>query len=192
MKSVDVSSEIEIRISVSESLKNRILSSTSVYHHKDGSWVTEESECLPQNFRGRIMLQAEQLFLSSGFKAQVVRAAGIYGPGRGRLLEMIKQKQLTLPPAASVYQNRIHVKDLARMLLFIAENDFEQQIFNAVDQESSDKREVLSFLSEKLSVKLAEGEPGSVNKRISNGLVTELGFTFDYPTYREGYSEMIP
>ena len=65
-------------------------SSTSVYGQDDGSWVDEASPTLPPRETGRILLEAEAALSGSGRDFSILRLGGIYGPGRTRLLETVR------------------------------------------------------------------------------------------------------
>ncbi|MCS7009528.1 MAG: hypothetical protein NZL93_06290, partial [Chthoniobacterales bacterium] len=60
------------------------VSSTSVYHQTDGSWVEENSTTEPSQESGRVLLETEKLVVGAG--GGVARLAGLYGPGRSVLL----------------------------------------------------------------------------------------------------------
>src|SRR5262245_5856857 len=64
-------------------------SSTAVYGQADGGWVDETSPTVPRTFSGRRVLKGERLVLASRVPAIVLRLAGIYGPGRTRLIERV-------------------------------------------------------------------------------------------------------
>ncbi|RLU10713.1 NAD(P)-dependent oxidoreductase, partial [Pseudomonas prosekii] len=65
------------------------VSSSSVYGQQEGEWVDETSPAVAAGFSGQVMLEAEQVALTSGIAASIVRLTGIYGPGRERLLTQI-------------------------------------------------------------------------------------------------------
>jgi len=58
------------------------ISSTSVYGQNDGEWVDETSECRPESENGKVCLDAEDLLRDRVPDANILRLAGIYGPGR--------------------------------------------------------------------------------------------------------------
>src|SRR5690606_32111952 len=53
------------------------VSSSSVYGQQHGEWVDETSPTDASGFSGKVMLEAEQVALQSGFPASVVRLTGI-------------------------------------------------------------------------------------------------------------------
>lgn len=73
---------------------------------------------------GASKARAEELVESSGLDWEIVRPPAIYGPGDKETLELFKMAKLglvLLPPRGRV--SLIHVDDLARLLLALAERD---------------------------------------------------------------------
>ena len=91
------------------------ISSTGVYGQTDGSWVNEDSPCIPAREGGQICLAAEQRLAAHpvGKRTITLRLAGIYGPGRVPRLETIMSG---IPPQGpeNTYLNLIHVTDAVR------------------------------------------------------------------------------
>src|SRR5690606_24982960 len=90
-------------------------SSTAVYGQDDGSWVDETSPTEPRRFTGRCLLEAEALLAGSGLGFSNVRFAGIYGPGRGRLLSQVLDGSAVFGSEPHI-TNRIHRDDCAGFL----------------------------------------------------------------------------
>ena len=88
------------------------VSSTSVYAQDDGGWVDEDSPTLPARFSGLRLLQAEEIVNSLDCVSSVVRFAGIYGPGRTRLLEQVRAGGSCQDEPVQ-WTNRIHRDDCA-------------------------------------------------------------------------------
>ena len=66
-------------------------SSTSVYGQHDGEWVDETSPTEPVDFRGRRLLEAEQLLATGSLRGRrPVRFGGIYGPRRSGLIDAVR------------------------------------------------------------------------------------------------------
>ena len=68
-------------------------SSTAVYSQYSGEWVDEASPTQPVDFSGARVLDGERLLSRGPFAATVVRLGGIYGPGRARLIDSVRQGQ---------------------------------------------------------------------------------------------------
>jgi nucleoside-diphosphate-sugar epimerase len=173
------------------------VSSSGVYGQQQGEWVDETSSADAQGYSGRIMLQAENLALSSGLPASVVRLTGIYGPGREWLLGQVRQgyRVATEPP---LYGNRIHADDAAGLLAYLLQADALgvalDDCYIGVDDEPAPLHEVVAWLREQLGVSHWAAESTvrrAGSKRCSNARAKALGWTPRYASYREGYSAIL-
>ncbi len=171
------------------------VSSTAVYGQLDGSWVDENSPTEPVGFSGERLLEAETLIQKSGYANTIVRFSGIYGPNRNRLIEQVKQKRAS---ASTHFTNRIHADDCARSLAYLIELDRKseklQAIYLATDSAPAPMVDVVTWLAEQMEVKeflseAATNERG--NKRCSNQRLLDSGFVFCYPSFKDGYAELI-
>lgn len=173
------------------------VSSTGVYDQRDGERVDEDSPCQPASWSGRVLLEAERLALGSGIPASVVRLAGIYGPGRGRLLDQVRAgyRVAESPPQ---YANRIHAEDAAGLLACLLQADGRgvalEPVYLGVDDEPAALHEVIAWLRERLGVS-HWAEPAvsrrAGSKRCSNARARALGWTPRYPSWREGYAALL-
>ena len=171
-------------------------SSTAVYAQSRGEWVDETSLTQPVRFNGKVMLEAEALTLSvSG--GQVLRLGGLYGPGRDRLLRLVESGSPTVevPPR---FTNRIHVDDAARaavhlLLSPVAATDL--PVVLGVDDEPAAEHDVRDWLAGQLGVAPPPREErladAPMNKRCRNLALRNSGFVFQYPSYREGYAQVL-
>ncbi len=174
-------------------------SSTGVYTQSAGEWVDEESPAEPEHFSGRRLLEGEHLLLRSRFPATVVRLAGIYGPGRSRLVERVRQGEAVIPGDGPVYANRIHRDDCAGVLRHVMALENPAPLYAAADHEPADLATVLRWIAQRLRVpppRVEAAETGArygrtSNKRVRNARLLASGYRFRYPTFREGYGEMI-
>ena len=71
-----------------------LVSSTAVYDVDDGSTVTEETPANPPPGTAAILLEAEHLLRDRMPAAVVLRLAGVYGPGRERLIQQVREGQI--------------------------------------------------------------------------------------------------
>ncbi|MBK8974607.1 MAG: SDR family oxidoreductase [Planctomycetes bacterium] len=172
-------------------------SSTSVYGQTDGSLVDEESPTEPVDFRGRVMLAAERQLAAGPWPAVVLRLGGIYGPGRTWLVDAVRTGRTGVSvDGRSGWTNRIHADDAARALLHVAMLPAPAPCYVAVDEEPARRDDVVRFLAERLGV-----EPPAVaddplrtrggDRRCSSARLRASGFRFRYPSYREGYAELL-
>lgn len=173
------------------------VSSTAVYGQSAGEWVTENSAALADTPTAPVLIEAEDVALRSGIPASVVRLGGIYGPGRTRLIEQVRNG-LHVPAEPVQYTNRIHRDDaaglLAHLLLQADKRELLAPCYLGVDDEPAPLHEVAQWLAERLGVALLDegltaNRVGS--KRCSNALARESGWVPQYPNYREGYSSML-
>jgi nucleoside-diphosphate-sugar epimerase len=170
------------------------VSSTAVYAQNDGKWVDELSETEPREFSGQTLLRAEALACSAGHESIVVRFGGIYGPGRTRFVDSVRQQTIRLG-AGPEYTNRIHRDDCAAVLRHLLLLEAPQSLYIGVDDEPSDRREVAAWIAERVGVALepvsTTDELSASGKRCANRRLRETGFTFRYPTFREGYAAVL-
>jgi nucleoside-diphosphate-sugar epimerase len=172
-------------------------SSTSVYAQRDGSKVTEESETKPFRETSRILLEVEKLVLEKG--GIVVRLAGIYGPQRSALLSKFLNGTATIDPNNDRFVNQVHRDDIASALfLLLNRAQTSAQIYNVVDDQPLLQSECYHWLAQRLNRPLPptrkSEQPrkrGDTNKRVSNAKLHQLGWTPDYPTFRDAMEKSI-
>jgi nucleoside-diphosphate-sugar epimerase len=174
------------------------ISSTGVYAQDSGEWIDETSPTTPAHFSGTTLIEGERTVFGGPFPATVVRFAGIYGPGRTRLIDSIRAGA-ALPPSPS-YVNHVHRDDCAGILRHLLFMDKPEDLYLGVDCEPVERGELMRWLADQLGVPapgVADAdEPPSVraqrsNKRCSNARLLATGYTFRYPTYREGYKALV-
>jgi nucleoside-diphosphate-sugar epimerase len=173
-------------------------SSTSVYGQQRGEWVNEDSPTEPTNFSGRLLLEGEQIVSNALCATTSIRFGGIYGPGRYRLIDRVKNGGAckSEPP---LYTNRIHRDDCAGMLRHLFELDRPKNLYVGVDCEPATECEVMGWLAARLGVAHPECvgcEEGDMvwtrgNKRCDNARLLASGYQFRYPTFREGYMAVL-
>ncbi len=172
------------------------ISSSAVYGEHHGAWVDEETECRPLAFNGEILLNTEQWLLQNFPNACVLRFAGIYGPGRTRLIEAIRAQKARVHAGADRYTNRTHVDDAAAAVVHVLGLQRVHPIYNVVDDLPVADGEVCDWLADKLGVArpLREDKsPGDTlgNKRVSNMRLRASGFVPKYADYRAGYAAIL-
>lgn len=173
------------------------VSSSGVYGQSDGQWIDETSPAEASSYSGRIMLEAEQVALHSGIPASVVRLTGIYGPGREWMLSQVRNGyRVAIDPP--LYGNRIHVDDSAGLLAFLLKADLQGKPLDdryiGVDDAPVPLAEVVDWLRERLGVTEWAAEASvrrAGSKRCSNARAKALGWEPRYPSYREGYGDIL-
>jgi nucleoside-diphosphate-sugar epimerase len=171
-------------------------SSTAVYGQHDGEWVDESSPTEPAGHRGAIMLEAEARLAASPIPALALRLGGLYGPGRTRLLDSLREGRAVLPRGVTRYTNRVHRDDAAGALRHLARLDAPPPLVLGVDDEPAERGEVLRWLADALGAPAPqEVDPGSGphdrGKRCRNALLRSSGYEPRYPSFREGYAAQI-
>ena len=173
------------------------ISSSGVYGQKNGEWVDETAATEPEGYSGKILLEAEQVAQASGLPATAVRLSGIYGPGREWLLNQVRQgyRVASEPP---LYGNRIHADDAAALLAHLLSADQQgvalESVYLGVDDEPAPLHNVVMWLREQLGVTYWAEESAvrrAGSKRCRNTRARELGWTPQYPSFREGYSAIL-
>ena len=178
------------------------LSTIGVYGDAQGGWVDETTPPTPSHARTNMRVKVEQEWLALGERAakpvQIFRLAGIYGPGRNPILNLVQRAQRIIKPG-QVF-NRIHVDDIAQTLLASLAKPCAGAVYNVTDNEPAPPQDVLTYAAERMGVEPPPEIPFEKavmsemarsfyadNKRVSNRLIREeLGVTLLYPTYREG------
>ena len=182
---------------LAKSLRRVLLTtSTAVYGQDDGSWVDETSLTDPSSFSGKRLLEGEQLLGELAPSGVALRLGGIYGGERTSLVKRLLDGQAIAPLAAPQYRNRIHRDDCARVLRDLARLPRPQAVYVGVDDEPADLREVQGWLCAQLGIDPAALRPATSssrggNKRCSNARLREAGVALAYPSYREGYAELL-
>jgi nucleoside-diphosphate-sugar epimerase len=170
------------------------VSSTSVYGVDDGSDVDESTPMSPTSATGQVLVQAEVALHARRPDAISFRLAGLYGPGRTALIDQVQRGEALLP-RPPVLTNRIHRDDAAAAIVhLLTDVDEPEPIYLGVDHEPVDRGEVIRFLADELGVPTPPFGPvprRRNHKRCRNDRLVASGFTFIYPTYREGYRAIL-
>jgi nucleoside-diphosphate-sugar epimerase len=181
------------------------LSTTGVYGNRDGGWVDEDTDPLPQSPRAQRRVQAEAAFASYAGKCAVdiFRLAGIYGPGRSMFDDLREGIARRVVKPGHLF-GRIHRDDIAAgVLAAIRQNPPPgTRIFNFSDDAPAASADVVVEAARLLDVDPPEPVPyekaaagmspmglsfWAENRRVANAKTkAELGIQWKYPTYREG------
>jgi nucleoside-diphosphate-sugar epimerase len=100
------------------------ISSTGVYAPGGGQWVDEQWPIAPEGALGKARALAEARLIAAadagGLPWTILRAAGIYGPGRG-LVARVRDGQARVIGDGASHVSRIHVEDLVSAVLAAAD-----------------------------------------------------------------------
>ena len=184
------------------------LSATSVYGDHDGQYVSETSKLLTKSKRGihRQLAENQWTHLSkkNNLPLHIFRIAGIYGPERN-ILGRIKSKNFTRIIKKGHFFSRIHINDLTNIILASMLKPNPISTYNIADDYPSTLDDVIDYIAKQISItipnevlyeKLSKKEQiesfFSENKKVSNRLIKEeLGIILEYPSYKEGYNQII-
>lgn len=191
----------------SDSLRSNILrkfvfiSSTGVYSEDSGRNVDEESPLGindSSSFRSRLLVAGENIVRQEieSKKGLVLRLSGIYGEGRNYLIDAARALKKPISSEEDSWTNRIHKVDGARAILHLAYEVDACGSYIISDSKPSPRSEVLNYLRAQMGLEpLFRSEDNSEKPRkgkiCSNCKLINSGFTFKYPTYREGYESYI-
>jgi nucleoside-diphosphate-sugar epimerase len=178
-------------------------STIGVYGDYGGSWVDETGATRARTARGLARLEDEARWMAAagarGAEADILRLAGIYGPGRNALVNLRLGEARRIVKWGQVF-NRAHVDDIAQISSLALMRGLKGQVWNVADDEPAPPQDVIAYAAALLGLEPPPEEPfeGATlspmarefyadNKRVSIAKVkAELGFAPAYPTYREG------
>ncbi|MFQ5346892.1 MAG: SDR family oxidoreductase [Rhodothalassiaceae bacterium] len=179
------------------------LSSTGVYGDHQGAWVDEATPARPRTARARRRLAAERAWQAlaerHGLPLHIFRLAGIYGPGRNAYtaLKSGRAHRIVSPGHVS---SRIHVADLAAVLLASMAQPRPGAVYNVCDDRPAPPADVVAYAAARMGVAppplMTPKEAGlsafarsfyGESRRVSNRRIhDELGVRLRYPDYCAG------
>lgn len=174
------------------------VSSTSVYGQQEGEAVNEESPTEPTSFSGTLMCEAEQALINHPLPGTVVRFSGIYGPGRDRLIHQVAEGRLAAVTPV-IYSNRIHRDDCTGILAHLMRCQENGQpladLYLGSDCEPVTMHNVMTWIAQQLKVESTDTMQSPLRRRTSkrcdNQRILETGYQYRYPTFREGYAQVL-
>ena len=181
------------------------LSSTGIYGDTGGARVNESAPPRPTSARGRRRVAAEAAWLAlherHGVPVHVFRLAGIYGPARSAL-DQVRARAARRVDRPGHRFSRIHVDDIAAVLMASMARPAPGAIYNLCDDEAAPAADVVAFACALMAVAapplvpFAEAEKNMSamarsfwrdNRVVDNHRIKkELGVTLRYPDYRTG------
>lgn len=184
------------------------LSSTSVYADRAGGWIDESSVADATEAVGvqRRLAEAQWRALAEqrGIASAVLRLPGLYGPGRNALLQLAQGRARHVVRPGLVF-NRLHVQDLAAVIIAAMQRPVAQGIYLPSDDEPAPPQDVLAFAAQlggfAMPPAVAWDDPAlspalrrfyQSSKRInSRGTRAALGWQPRFPSYREGLRDLL-
>jgi len=177
------------------------LSTTGIYGDHQGGWVDETTPPAPTQVRSHQRLAAEQAWQASGLPLHIFRLAGIYGPGRSAIEQVLAGTARSVVKPGQVF-SRIHVEDIAGAILASLDRPAPGEIYNLCDDDPAPPQDLIAYACTLLGLPALPDLPWDQavtllspmalgfyadNKRVSNRKMHEaLGVTLAYPDYRRG------
>tara|TARA_B110000090_G_scaffold144708_1_gene158900 strand:+ start:342 stop:1226 length:885 start_codon:yes stop_codon:yes gene_type:complete len=180
------------------------LSSTSVYGNYYGQKVDENSDLKLVNPIAQSRYRGEQDLLDFGKKysvpIEIFRVSGIYGQHRNTIKQMLS-KNINPIFKENHFFNRIHEKDIAKVLSKAAYSKINSGIINLSDNLPASQLEVINYAAKIMKVSLPKYKnykdisndiPDAMkrfwenNRRVDNSLLIERYGELMFPSYKEG------
>ncbi len=171
------------------------LSTTGVFGVNDGSEVTEATPANPQHPRAVARLIVEQRYQAIPSLALcILRLPAIYGADRG-IATALKNINFKMIADGQQWSNRIHVEDLASLLINLLNVKVLPTLLAVADDLPALQSEVVDYFCHTLDLK----KPGSIsleeaktqgmytrlsNQRVRNTLMKKYLPVLRYPTYQ--------
>lgn len=187
------------------------VSTTGVYGDRGGGWVDEATPPAPGQPRSRRRLEAEEAWraLVAGRAAlDILRAGGIYGPGRAPFAELRAGTARRVARPGHAF-SRIHRDDIARAVLAAIGQDLPPavRVLHLVDDEPAENAAVIAHAAALLGLPPPPAIPfeearahmspmalsfWAENRRVANAATkAALGIAWLYPSYREGLAAIL-
>lgn len=171
------------------------VSSTSVYGDNNDQFIDEFSETSPKNFRGTILLEAENLLNTVKFNSTILRLSGIYGSGRNYMIKLSQDAESW--PKVDRWTNRINEDDAANFIIFLLnqclQGEIPEKLYLLTDKEPVTLFRLLNWIRQNLNLKnkINITSDPILGKRLRSSIIPSLKFEYKYPTYKQGYKELI-
>ncbi len=176
------------------------ISSTSVYGQHNGESVNESSVCEPNSEGGQICLEAENLVRDSELEWNILRLAGIYGPGR--LLRRVEQIKSGEPIAGrpDAFLNLIHVEDAVSVVDACFSEWTSGRLLLVADGNTTTRRQYFGALAEHLSGPEPTFDPtevsrhtAGINKKCDTTLLRDtLRVPLEFGNLADGIQDSLP
>ena len=179
------------------------VSATSVYPEQEKGFIDETVPAAPTTKRGLARLISEQEW-QEACNAEIFRVAGIYGPGRNAILNLLEGSARIIEKEGQI-SNRIHQTDITNIIMAAMAKPRPLRIINLCDEEPASQGEVVRYAASLLGMdppnpiafEDAELTPMArsfyvSNRRLCSVIVgPELGIKLSFPTYRDGLKSLL-
>jgi nucleoside-diphosphate-sugar epimerase len=171
------------------------ISSTGVYGAHRGR-VDDSTPVDAHDPQTLSRLQAEEIWRGVG--ATVLRPPAIYGPTSGLHIRL-RKGDFKIPGDGSNMVSRIHVEDLATIILRAFEKPKPRETFVVGDLKPASHKELAEWLCEKMQIPVPPNTPleqAGPHMRASREVdptraLSEFDVTLKYPTYQEGFTALL-
>jgi nucleoside-diphosphate-sugar epimerase len=173
------------------------ISTSGVYGAAKGARVDEDWPTAPATPAGEARLAAERAIEAAGLAHVILRAPGIYGPGRG-VAARLRAGTYRIIGDGAAHVSRVHVEDLARAIVLAATaTDPPRTIYNVADRDPCTAAEHGDGVAAMLQLPPPPRVPAEqvtpevagmllADRRLdASRLERELGWTPRYPSWRD-------
>lgn len=179
------------------------VSATSVYPDQEMGFIDESVPADPATQRGKDRVAAENQWRDI-CNAEILRVAGIYGPGRN-VIEGLLAGTARIIEKEGQLSNRIHQSDITQIIMAALAKPRPGRIINLCDEQPAPQGEVVRYAAELLGVAppapvkfedadltpMARSFYVSKRRLRSSVIGPELGVQLHYPSYREGLQALL-
>lgn len=173
-----------------------LISSTRAFGRTSGAIIDDYTQAVADDACAACLLSGEEAVIASNPRNVVLRASGIYGPGRTRTADSLLTRTLS-PEEMTLVTNRIHRDDLARAVLFVAGQE-QGGIFIASDPCPTAlgvMQEELKRVARTIGFTPPAAEESAPKRRAQSRTMKpvrllERGFQFQFPSFVEGYADI--
>lgn len=168
------------------------ISSTGVYGQNNGEVIDSDSPIQPPTAAtSQVLLDTERLWQQHfEDKCTIIRASGIYGKQRTRLITIADRLATgDMPPPSNTWTNRIFDTDLVQVIVHALNEDKPLAVYLATDFEPAPMYHVLEGIAEQrgISLTLPRDIPKTGKRIISNLPKNWL----NYPSWQHGYHAIL-
>lgn len=169
-----------------------LVGSTAVWAPSEDE-ITEDTPAHSAMFNGEIILEAEALLHGRLPGLSIaLRLGGLYGPGRTKLLDHLREGRQQAPAGPGHYVNRIHIEDAASACLHLLTLDDPAPCYIGTDGHPLETALFYDALADQLGIphpKRRNVAPSG--KRLSNQRLLNSGWRPVWPDAIRGYQALI-
>ncbi len=189
----DIETERDLATLSIDANKIVYISSTGVYGKMRGR-IDETSPVDRSDVNAAARLNAEDIWRNLG--AVVLRAAGLYGVNTGLHLRL-RQSDYRLVGDGNRFVSRIHLDDLARIVLAAFSCAQPGALYVVADKMPALQSEVVTWICHQLNIAVpafAQEKESILTRQadrqiIASKVLSDLQIELAYPSYKEGYAQ---